>query len=135
LAFPYNVLKISIPLGTIGTATGVYEGIQVIGWAGTITGVHFVSSDSLVASDLNFITLAGINKAGGAGATALLTVVPTNTTKATGGQAVTAYTWNNLAGTSATVAINDVLSFTATVSGTLPNTLRNSYMVITLVLS
>jgi hypothetical protein len=131
----YTVLRISIPMGTIGTAAGTYEGIQVIGQAGTISAIHFVSSDGLVASDVNFITLAGINKASGAGATALLTNTSTNTTKATGGQAVAAYTWNNLAGTGATVAQNDVLSFTATVTGTLPNTLRNAYMVITLVLS
>lgn len=135
LSFAYTVLRLSIPMGTIATAAGTYEGIFVTPYAGTISGIHFVSSDALAASDTNYITLAGINKQGGAGSTALLTAVPTNTTKATGGQAVAAYTWNNLAGTGATCAVSDVLSFTATVTGTLANQLRNCNMVVTLVLS
>lgn len=103
-------------------------------FAGTLTGVDFTSIDALAASDTNYITWTLVNLGqSGVGTTAMIAVDNLNTTKATGGTAITAVAKHALVihGTSANliVAKGDVLRLRATVTGTLVGTVTGSRCV------
>lgn len=93
---------------------------------GTLSGARMTAEDALATSDTNFLTFTLVNTGqSGAGTTAMLAATDANTTKATGGVAITAVTGRafTLHGTAANlrVAAGDVLVLTATVTGTLAN--------------
>lgn len=106
--------------------------------AGTLTLARFSATDALATSDTNFITFTLTNLGTtGSGNAAMLSSGNTNTTRATGGTAITAnasrgfvisFTANNL-----TVNTNDRLRLRAAVTGTLANTV--SYPTVSLVFS
>lgn len=121
------------PLPTVPTAAGTTEVSIRIPFAGTITAIAFVTKDGLVAnSDTNFATFSVVNKGqSGVGATAVLAATAPNTTKLTGGTAITGYQSRSLV-LSATpanlvVAAGDVLACQVVGSGTLANTLTEGY--------
>lgn len=116
--------------GTITTTTGgeVLFGAPL---SGTIQGISFVTKDALAKNDTNYISFGVVNK------TQSLTVVDStgaaNTTKATGGQALTAY--GSIATTltaNTTVAAGDLLALSATVTGTLANQVTEGFWYITI---
>lgn len=95
--------------------------------AGTLTSVDFSGVDVLAASDTNYITwtITNLGQAG-AGSNPMLLATAVNTTKVTGGSALAANTKRSLSlnGTPSNlvVAQGDRLQITATVTGTLANT-------------
>jgi hypothetical protein len=102
-------------------------------YAGTLTGAGFVSHDGLTVNDTNFVTFAVVNRTN-ANAAMLAATAP-NTSKATGGTAITANTFRllTLSGTPANLVVGsmDVLEFQVTGAGTLGNTLTLSVAVLT----
>jgi len=117
-----SVRRQSSTIGTIA-ATGSGEILIRAPVTGAIATVSLVANNALAASDTNFLTFTSINKGTGAGSTAILTAVPTNTTKATGGQAIVAYTPVAFAlGATLAVTGGDVLTFSWSATGTLANT-------------
>lgn len=111
---------------TIAT-TGNTDAYVIVPEAGTLTGVDFSGVDALAAHDTNFITFSVTNLGqAGAGSTAMLAATDANTTKATGGTALTANAKRSLTvhGTAANlvVAAGDRLLVRAAADGTLANT-------------
>lgn len=99
--------------------------------AGTITGIDFTSIDALAASDTNYITYTAVNLGqSGVGTTALLAASDANTTKTTGGTALTALARRSLSltatGADLIVAKGDVIRVRATATGTLAGTVTGS---------
>ncbi len=100
--------------------------------AGTLAGVSVGGKDALAANNTNYLTWTVTNKGStGTGTTAMLATSPSgvNTTKSTGGTALTVYHPNalTLATTGLTIARDDVITVTATVSGTLANTVSQAW--------
>lgn len=131
-----NYAQFAAPSGEITIATtstsDMYLSVQV---TGTITGIDFSSLDALSASDTNFITFSAINLGqSGAGSTALLAATDANTTKATGGTALTALARRQLSltGTSANLDVvkGDVIRVRATATGTLAGSVTRSRVVV-----
>src|SRR6266851_3663480 len=123
-----DAYRFSASLITIPTAAGATEQLVCPGRGGTLTALELRFPVGLVASDTNYITVAITDKGtNGAGTTQFLATSPagTNTTKATGGTAITAYVPYvlTLATGPFTVAQRDVFDVTITGTGTLPNTL------------
>lgn len=91
------------------------------GVAGTITGIRLVNGTSVATDNTDYWTFAAVNKGAGTGTTPVLGTAASNTTKATGGAALTNYVARALVlhGTAANLdyAANDALLFTATKSG------------------
>jgi len=95
--------------------------------AGTLTSVVFSGTDALAANDTNYITFSITNLGlAGSGSAAMLAATDANTTKATGGTALTANAARTLtlSGTAANlvVAAGDRLRIRAAATGTLANT-------------
>lgn len=113
----------SITIATTG-ATNVYMTAPI---TGNIRSVIFAGTDALAASDSNYITwtITNLGQAG-AGTATVLAAADSNTTKSTGGSAIAADTKRALTvnGTAANVlaTAGDRLKITATVTGTLANT-------------
>jgi hypothetical protein len=113
---------------TIATATGGTNDVfLIVASAGVLTAALFSGVDALAANDTNYITFSITNLGqAGAGSAAMLAATDANTTKATGGTAITANAKRTLTlnGTAANlvVADGDRLRIRATVSGTLANT-------------
>lgn len=78
--------------GTTDIATtGNSDEYVIAGKSGSLVGVDFSSLAALAASDTNYITFGIVNLGqAGAGSTAMLAATDANTTKATGGTALTA---------------------------------------------
>lgn len=96
---------------------------------GSLSSLIFSGHDVLATSDSNYIVWTATNLGqAGAGSTAMLATSPAgiNTTKATGGTALAADTYQSLtlSGTAANIAVTkgDRIQVTATVTGTLANT-------------
>lgn len=111
---------------TIAT-TGNSDVFVVVPAAGTLTGVDFSGVDALAASDSNFITFSITNLGtAGSGSTAMLAATDANTTKTTGGTALSANARRALTlnGTAANlvVAAGQRLRIRAAATGTLANT-------------
>ena len=98
---------------------------------GSLLEVDFTSLAALAANDTNYITWTIVNLGqAGAGTTAMLAVSDANTTKATGGTALTAVARRALTvhGTLANLVVvkGDVIRCRATATGTLAGTVTNS---------
>ena len=119
---------------TQGTTGAVY--IDVFApEAGTIAGITLNAVDALAASDTNYITWTVTNRGqAGAGSLVVLAATAANTTKTTGGAALSANTNRSLTLSSTTadvtVAAGDIIRITSTATGTLANTVTlPKYMV------
>jgi len=111
---------------TIAT-TGNSDVYMIVDAAGVLTGARFSGTDALAASDTNYITFSITNLGtGGAGSAAMLAATDANTTKTTGGTALTANAARSLTlnGTAANlvVAAGDRLRIRAAATGTLAGT-------------
>lgn len=109
---------------TIPTAAGTLELLVIVPFAGTITSARVAFKDALTANDTNFVTFRLINKT--TADSDVIAATDANTTKATGGAALAAYTTRTLTlATAAGVAVAklDVLALRITGAGTLGNTL------------
>jgi hypothetical protein len=112
--------------GTIAT-TGNSDTFIVVPVSGVLSSVIFSATSALAASDTNFITFSMTNFGqAGSGSTALLAATDANTTKSTGGTALSADTRRNLtlSATAANlvVARGDRIRIRAAATGTLANT-------------
>lgn len=130
-----KTFTVQINLATV-TTTGNTDGHILIGRAGTLTAAYFNGTDALAANDTNYITFTLRNiKADGSGSDEMLLASDANTTKATGGSALSAVTTRSLqiSGTALNLAVSAQhrLRFRAAASGTLANTITNG--VVTLV--
>ena len=111
---------------TIAT-TGNSDAYIIADAAGVLTGARFSGTDALAASDTNYITFSITNLGtSGSGTATMLAATDANTTKATGGTALTANASRSLTlnGTAANlvVAAGDRLRIRAAATGTLANT-------------
>ena len=111
---------------TIAT-TGNTDAYLIVNETGVLDSVDFSGVDALAANDTNYITfsITNLGQAGG-GSTAMLAATDANTTKATGGTALSANTKRTLTlhGTPANLDVvqGDRLLIRAAASGTLANT-------------
>jgi hypothetical protein len=115
--------------GTIAT-TGNSDLLFTAAFAGVIDSIDFAGASALAANDSNYITFSVTNLGqGGAGSNALLAATDPNTTKATGGTALTANARRALTlhGTSGNlvVAKGDVIRLRAAATGTLAGAINN----------
>lgn len=110
------------------TTTGNTDIYMIVGETGTITSVDFSGVDALAAHDTNYVTfsITNLGQAGG-GSTAILAATDANTTKATGGTALSANTKRSLTlhgtATNLDVTAGDRLRIRIAASGTLANTI------------
>lgn len=116
----YNSDSAPVTIATTSTSD-MYLSAPV---TGTLTGIDFSSLAALSTDNTNFITFTAINLGqSGAGSTALLAVSDANTTKTTGGTALTALARRTLTlhGTAGNLAVvkGDVIRIRATADGTL----------------
>ena len=123
----YNSDSTDVTIATTSTSD-VYLSAPV---TGSLTGIDFSSIDALAASDTNYITWTVVNLGqSGVGTTAMLAVSDANTTKTTGGTAITAVARRALTvhGTAANLLVvkGDVLRVRATVTGTLAGTVTGA---------
>ena len=121
-----NGLTASQQGATIAT-TGNSDVFIIAPAAGVLTSAVFSGVDALAASDTNFITFSVTNLGTtGSGSAAMLAATDANTTKTTGGTALTANAARtlSLSGTAANlvVAAGDRLRIRAAATGTLANT-------------
>lgn len=112
---------------TVAT-TGNTDEYVIVAESGTITGVDFSCVDALAAHDTNFVTFQIVNLGqAGAGTAAVLAATDANTTKATGGTALSANTKRSLSltatGADLVVVAGDRLKVRCAANGTLANTL------------
>jgi hypothetical protein len=112
---------------TIAIATGNNDVYVIVPAAGVISAAWFSGVDSLSASDSNYITFSITNLGtSGSGTAAMLAATDANTTKATGGAALTANARRvlslNATAANLVVAAGDRLRIRAAVTGTLANT-------------
>lgn len=120
--------------GTIATTsnTDIYF---VAPAAGSLSGVTFTPLVALATSDTNYLTwtLTNLGQAG-SGSAAMLAATDANTTKATGGSALSINTKRSLAlnGTAANlvVAEGDLLLFRNAATGTLANTVTRPIVAL-----
>jgi hypothetical protein len=111
---------------TIAT-TGNSDVYVIADAAGVLTSARFSGTDALAASDTNYITFTITNLGTtGSGSAAMLAATDANTTKTTGGSALTANALRNLTlnatAANLVVAAGDRIRARAAVTGTLPNT-------------
>lgn len=111
--------------GTTSIATtSTTDEYMIVPKTGKVTSAIINSLSGLAAHDTNYLTFAITNLgAAGSGSTALLAATDANTTKATGGSAMTANTPRSLSLTSTTADLSvtegDVLRLRATSAATL----------------
>jgi len=129
---------INVPLPTIPTAAGSVNAYINAPFVGKLVAAYFSGVDALATSDTNYASFTVTNLGqDGLGTNAMLASTPAgvNTTKATGGAAIVANTKKTLTvhGTAGNkvVAETDRIKITATVTGTLGNTV--TFPVVTLV--
>lgn len=119
---------------TIAT-TGNTDFLVVAPEEGVIEGIDFASIAALAAHDTNYLTFSATNMGqAGAGSTAMLAATDPNTTKATGGSALTAFGRRQLtlSGTPANlqVAKGDVIRIRAAASGTLAGAVTGATVAV-----
>ena len=115
---------VHVPVGASIATTSTTDAYFQVSKAGRVQAIKFSSLASLAASDSNYITWTVVNLGqAGAGSTALLSTSDLNTTKATGGVAITALANKSLTlhgtATNLDVAEGDVIRIRATATGTL----------------
>jgi len=116
---------------TVPTAAGTLEILLVVPFAATVSSVRVAFKDALAANDTNFVTFRLINKT--TADSDVIAATDANTSKATGGTAIAAYTTRTLTlATAAGVAVaaQDVLALRITGAGTLANTLTEGTLII-----
>lgn len=111
--------SIEIYLGDISATANFSVLLPAV--AGTITAIALATKTAVAADDTDYWTFAAVNKgAAGTGTTALLAATDANTTKSTGGSAMTAYVARALTlhgtGANLVTAASDVLEVTITKS-------------------
>jgi hypothetical protein len=104
--------------------TGSSVGSTMVDFAGTLLSAQLIAEDALAANDTNYLTFTLTNNGNSnAATTAMLAASDANTTKSTGGVAITAEIGRSLTvhGTAANlrVANGDLLTFDGTATGTL----------------
>lgn len=117
---------------TIAT-TGNTDWYVIAPISGRLTEADFSGTDALAANDTNYITFSIVNLGrDGAGSTDLLSTGDENTTKATGGTALSADTVRELIinATYNNVQRGDRLRVRAAATGTLANTVTNSVFTL-----
>lgn len=128
---PFNLFgnfPIQIPLETATIATtGNTDGYFIAPISGVITEIDFSGVDALAANDTNYITFSVTNLGrAGTGNTAILSSADSNTTKATGGTAISANTVRSLIISTAInatrIIAGDRIRIRAAATGTLANT-------------
>lgn len=124
LSAPAARKTVSTPLDQVGTSSANYDTFVVVPETGTLSSINLVSRSALSASDTNYITFTVTNLGtNGAGSTVMLAATDVNTTKATGGSAISAGAPRSLTLTSTTanlaVTKGQVLRIRAAVTGTL----------------
>lgn len=120
-----------VTIPTVPTAAGTLEVLIIMPFAATISSVRVAFKDALTAHDTNFVTFRLINKT--TADSNVIAATDANTTKLTGGTALTAYGVRTLTlATAAGVAVaaQDVLALRITGAGTLANTLTEGDMII-----
>lgn len=120
---------------TIATAAGATDAVILAPITGNVSAVLFSGSDTLATSDTNYVTWTVTNRGlNGAGSTGVLGSQTTNSTRTTGGSAITAETLRTLVltSTAADLAVvqGDRLRVRYTVTGTLANTVTGSVTAI-----
>lgn len=110
----------------IDTTEGNYDTTIRVPETGTLSAITLVSKSTLATSDTNFVTFSVTNLGqAGAGSTVMLAATDANTTKATGGSAVTVNVGRDLTltSTAANLAVTkgDILRVRGAVTGTLAN--------------
>jgi hypothetical protein len=130
---PGNLRSKNVDMDSIAVATtGSQEILVTAPCAGTLAGVTFCAAQALAANNTNYLTFTLVNKGqAGTGTTQLLAASPANTTQATGGAAIAAYTpypMTLAAPANLTVNKGDVLALTIAATGTLANSLSEGYV-------
>lgn len=115
--------------------TGNTDVYVIVPEAGQLDSIDFSSIDALAANDTNYVTFSVVNLGqGGSGSTAMLAATNPNTTKATGGAALTANARRQLAlnGTPANlnVAAGDKLRIRMAVTGTLGSAVNGPLFLV-----
>jgi len=136
---PVQIQQIQVAFipGTIPT-TGSAEAIVNIPCPGNLLNLRVVGSAALATSDSNFIQFGVVNKGqAGAGSTQMLNQASgASSTKATGGGALVAYGYTAMVPSTTpanlVVARRDTLQITATVTGTLANTVPEAQAIISI---
>lgn len=119
---------------TVAT-TGNTDAYVIAPEAGTLVSADFSGIDALAANDTNFVTfsITNLGQAGG-GSTAMLAATDANTTKSTGGTAISANTKRSLTvhgtGANLIVAKGDRLRIRYAATGTLANTVTGSVTLL-----
>lgn len=136
-AFRSQYHPVSISSNTAIATTSNTDNYIIAPETGIVSSVVFSGTTTLATSDTNYITFSITNLGqSGAGSTALLDPVVGNTTKATGGSAITANTKRALTlhstGANRNVIAGDRLLIRAAVTGTLANTVTYPTFLITL---
>lgn len=121
-----GVTSQSVTSATIATTSNT-DAYVIVAETGVIQGIDFSGVDALAANDSNYITFSVTNLGqAGAGSTAILAATDANTTKSTGGTAISANTKRSLtlSGTAANLVVTagDRLRIRAAATGTLANT-------------
>lgn len=121
--------------GTQIATTGNTDLLVVVPFTGVITAAYFTGEDALTADDTNYVTFSITNKTTGAGSTAILAASDANTTKATGGSSLAAYTRRALTlhGTAANLVVTQfhTLLIRAAATGTLAGAVdRTGYLLL-----
>lgn len=127
----------TLALATVPTSAGATTDYLIVSEAGTLASVAFTSLAALAAHDTNYAAFTITNLGQSAAGTAvMLAATAANTTKITGGTALTAKAVRNLTltGTAAdlVVAAGDVLEVTITGNGTLANTITQPRLLLRL---
>jgi hypothetical protein len=128
--------NIPYTIPTVPTAAGTLEFLAIMPFASVISSVRVAFKDTLAANDTNFVTFRVINKT--TADSDVIAATDANTTKATGGAAVVAYTTRTLTLANAAgvaVAAQDVLAIRITGAGTLANTLTEGTIIINTLVS
>lgn len=128
---PARISTESVTIATTGN-TDVYIIVPI---SGQLKEVDFSGTDALAANDTNYITFSITNLGrDGASTTAMLLATDTNTTKATGGSAISANTVRELTLSNTlnnnTVVAGERLRIRAAATGTLANTVTNSIYML-----
>lgn len=124
--------------GTTSIATtSTTDEYVVVSKTGTVTSIGITSLSGLAAHDTNYLTFAVTNLgAAGSGTTALLAATDANTTKVTGGSAMTASVTRSLTLTSTAADLNvtegDLLRLRATSAATLAGAVTRPQWVVTI---
>ena len=128
--------NIQAVIPTIPTAAGTVEILIITPFAATISSVRVAFKDALTANDTNYVTFRLINKT--TADSDVIAATDANTTKATGGTGITAYTTKTLTLATAggvAVAAQDVLALRITGTGTLANTLTEGTVIVNTLVS